>query len=106
MDEPRDDIDTWLEERVTPLHPHPGTFEQIRKRARRRKAGRAVLTAAGAVVVLVGVITVPRVVLSGGSGGQPTALISSPTPVQHVSTGPGKVTGTATPTPAERSATP
>ena len=29
MDEPRDDIDTWLEERVTPLQPHPGTFEQI-----------------------------------------------------------------------------
>jgi hypothetical protein len=106
MDEPRDDIDTWLEERVTPLHPRPDTFEQIRRRARRRKAARAALTAAGAVVVLAGAITVPRVVLSGGFSGQPTALSGSPTPVQHVSTGPGKPAGTGTPRPADRSTTP
>jgi hypothetical protein len=106
MDEPRDDIDTWLETRVTPLQPHPGTFEQIRRRARRRKAGRAALTAAGAVVVLAGAITVPRLILSGGFSGQPTALSSSPTPVQRSSTGPGKPTGTGTPRPDHRSATP
>src|SRR5262252_5172038 len=105
MDEPRDDIDTWLETRVTPLQPHPGTFEQIRRRARRRKAGRAALTAAGAVVVLAGAITVPRLILSGGTGGQPVALPSSPTPVQQISTGPGKPTGTGTPRPTGRSAT-
>ena len=45
MDEPRDDIDAWLEERVTPVLPHPGAYEQIRKRARRRKLGRAALAA-------------------------------------------------------------
>ena len=83
MDEPRDDIDTWLQERVTPLLPHPGSFEQIRRRARRRKAGRAALTAAGAVVVLAGAITVPRLILSGGFGGTPTAQIGSATPVQQ-----------------------
>jgi hypothetical protein len=88
------------------LQPHPGTFDQIRRRARRRKAGRAVLTAAGAVVVLAGVIAVPRLVLSGNSGGQPTTLSRSSTPVQRSSTGPGKLTGTGTPRPANKTATP
>ena len=88
MDEPRDDIDTWLQERVTPLQPHPGTFEQIRRRARRRKLGRATLTAVGAVVVLAGAITVPRLILSGGFRGAPTALTSSSAPVQRSSPSP------------------
>jgi hypothetical protein len=106
MDEPRDDIDTWLEERVTPLQPHPGTFEQIKRRARRRKAGRAVLTAAGAVVVLAGVITVPRLILNGPVGSTPVAQSGPTTPAQRSSTGPGKLTGTGTPGPATKSATP
>src|SRR4029077_12666128 len=73
MDEPRDDIDTWLEERVTPLQPHPGTFEHIRRRARRRKAARAALAGAGAAVVLAGAITVPRLILHGPVGSTPIA---------------------------------
>jgi hypothetical protein len=96
MDEPRDDIDTWLQERVTPLLPHPGTFEQIRRRARRRKLGRATLTAAGAVVVLAGAITVPRLILSGGFGGAPTALSSSSTPVHRSSPSPAGSAQTST----------
>jgi hypothetical protein len=106
MDEPRDDIDSWLEERVTPLQPHPGTFEQIRRRARRRKAGRAALTAAGAVVVLAGAITVPRLILSGGFGGQPTALSSSPAPVQRSSPSPAGPAQTGTSGPQATSSTP
>jgi len=106
MDEPRDDIDTWLEERVTPLQPHPGTFEQISRRARRRKAGRAALTAAGAVVVLAGAITVPRLILSGGFGGQPTALSSSPAPVQRSSPSPATSAQTGTSGPQAASSTP
>jgi hypothetical protein len=106
MDEPRDDIDTWLEERVTPLQPHPGTFEQIRRRARRRKAGRAALTAAGAVVVLAGAITVPRLILNGPAGSTPVASSATATPVQRSSTGPGKLTGTGTPRPTDHSPTP
>src|SRR5215472_1652743 len=106
MDEPRDDIDTWLETRVTPLQPHPGTFEQIRRRARRRKAARAALTAAGAVVVLAGAITVPRLILNGPVGSTPVASSGTATPVQRSSTGPGKLTGTGTPTPTDRSPTP
>src|SRR5215471_16365219 len=106
MDEPRDDIDTWLETRVTPLQPHPGTFEQIRRRARRRKAGRAALTAAGAVVVLAGAITVPRLILNGPVGSTPIAQTGPTTPAQRSSTGPGKPTGTGTKRPDHQSATP
>jgi len=106
MDEPRDDIDTWLETRVTPLQPHPGTFEQIRRRARRRKAGRAALTAAGAVVVLAGAIGIPRLVLNGTAGSTPVAGSGTATPAQRSSTGPGKLTGTGSPRPTDRPATP
>jgi hypothetical protein len=50
----RDPLDDWLEREVQPLPPPPGTFELIRKRARRRKAGRlaATVTSAAAVAVL------------------------------------------------------
>jgi hypothetical protein len=108
MDEPRDDIDTWLETRVTPLQPHPGTFEQIRRRARRRKTARAALTAAGAVVVLAGAITVPRLILNGPVGSTPIAQPRSTATAQESSPGPARpsVNGTggqdassATPTP-------
>ena len=106
MDEPRDDIDTWLQERVTPLLPHPGTFEQIRRRARRRKAARAALTAAGAVVVLAGAITVPRLILSGNFRGAPTAVSSSSAPVQHSSPSPAVSAQTSTSRPDAASSTP
>jgi BNR/Asp-box repeat len=106
MDEPRDDIDTWLQERVTPLLPHPGAFEQIKRRARRRKLGRAALASAGAVVVLAGAITVPRLILSGGTGGAPTALSSSSTPVQRSSPSPAGSAQTSTSGPDAASSTP
>jgi len=83
MDEPRDDIDTWLEERVTPLRPRPGAFEQIRKQARRRKLRQAALAAAGAAVVAAGAIVVPRVILSGHVGGAPVAQSSTSTAPVH-----------------------
>jgi hypothetical protein len=108
MDEPRDDIDTWLEERVTPLLPRPGAFDQIRKRARRRKLGQAAVAAAGAAAVVAGAIVVPRLVLSGPVGGSPAALSGSTTPVHQNSPSPpqpsssgtaGREDGSATPTP-------
>jgi photosystem II stability/assembly factor-like uncharacterized protein len=112
MDEPRDDIDTWLEERVTPLLPRPGTFEQVRKRARRRKLGQATMAVAGAAVVVAGAIAVPRLVLSRHVGGAPLAQASSTTPAQQSSPSPakpsssgttGSVDGSATPTPSPTS---
>jgi hypothetical protein len=107
MDEPHDDIDTWLQERITPLQPHPGAFEQVRKRARRRKLGRATLAVAGAAVVVAGGIAVPRLILSGPVGSTPTALSgptatvrqSSPGPVPSTAGSGGPDSRSATPTP-------
>jgi hypothetical protein len=66
--DPRDDIDTWLNAQVEPLDPPPGTFERIRKQARRRKARRALVSAVSAgtaaAVVALAVLALPRVVPS------------------------------------------
>jgi hypothetical protein len=105
MDEPRDDIDTWLSERVTPLLPHPGAFEQIRKRARRRKMGHAALATAAAVIVVAGAVTVPRLILNRPAGSSPvavsgpTATVRSPSPGPSASGTGGPDTRTATPAP-------
>ena len=74
MDEPRDDIDLWLSERVTPLLPHPGTFERIKKRARRRKMAQVAVAAGGAAVIVAAAVTVPHFVIARLS---PTTSISS-----------------------------
>jgi len=57
----RDEIDSWLDADVQPLAPPPGTFERVSRRARRRKAGRAIASAAGAMVVVAGLAIAPRV---------------------------------------------
>src|SRR6185312_2367992 len=71
-----------------------------------RKAGRAALTAAGAVVVLAGAITVPRLILNGPAGGTPVAGSGTSTPARPSSTGPGKLQSTGTPGQATSSPTP
>src|SRR5215813_3519678 len=57
----RDSVDAWLSAEVEPLAPRPGTFERIRHRARRRKAGKAVMSGAGIVIVVAAAVTVPRI---------------------------------------------
>ena len=106
MDEPRDDIDTWLEERVTPLPPRPGTFQQVKKRARRRKLRQAAIAAAGVAVVAAGAIAIPRVVLSGHVGGTPVAQSGSTTPVHRNSPSPARPSLSGTAGPDSASATP
>ena len=64
MTDPRDDLDTWMNAQVRPLPPQPGTFELIRKRARRRKMTRAAAAAAGAAAVIAVIATVPRLVIT------------------------------------------
>jgi hypothetical protein len=63
-----DDLDTWLHERIDPMLPPPGTFDLIRKRARRRKARQALISAAAAgvvaAVVVLAVVALPKVVPS------------------------------------------
>src|SRR5215470_8435312 len=95
MDEPRDDIDIWLSERVKPLLPNPGTFERIRKRARRRKLAQVGIAAGGAAVIAAAAFTVPHLVLPRVS---PSNAQSRETPSHETPT--PKPTHSATPSPS------
>jgi hypothetical protein len=58
----RDPLEHWLAREIQPLPPPPGTFELIRKRARRRKAGRlAVTVTSAAAVAVLATVGVPAV---------------------------------------------
>jgi photosystem II stability/assembly factor-like uncharacterized protein len=94
---------------VQPLPPPPGTFELIRKRARRRKATRAVAAAAGAAAVIAVIATVPRLVItqlnvgpgpasSGAAAGN--ASSASATPHHHASATPSATPSNSAPPPA------
>jgi hypothetical protein len=93
MGNPRDRIDDWLSADVEPLSPPPGTFDQIRQRARRRKIGRAVMSAAGIVVVIAAAVTVPQIASTlqshGSRPGQPVAAGTPPASVRPTITGKG-----------------
>jgi photosystem II stability/assembly factor-like uncharacterized protein len=58
----RDDLDSWLDGRVDPLSPPPGTFELIQRRARRRKYRKLAITAGAAAAVVAAAVTIPQVV--------------------------------------------
>ena len=62
MADRRDDVDAWLGERIDPLPPPPGTFELIKRRARRRKYRKLAITATSAAVIVAAAVTVPQVV--------------------------------------------
>jgi len=62
MADRHDDIDDWLGERINPLPPPPGTFDLIKRRARRRKIRRLAITATSAAVIVAAAVTVPQVV--------------------------------------------
>jgi hypothetical protein len=81
MSEPRDRIDDWLTREVEPLPPPPGTFERISRRARRQKARRAAVSAAGVAVVIGVAAAVPGIVsaVRGGSH-QPAAPVAANSP--------------------------
>jgi photosystem II stability/assembly factor-like uncharacterized protein len=109
MTDPRDDLDTWMNAQVQPLPPPPGTFELIRKRARRRKATRAVAAAAGAAAVIAVIATVPRLVItqlnvgpgpasSGAAAGNTSSAI--PPEHHHASATPSAVPPSSAPPPA------
>jgi BNR/Asp-box repeat len=95
MGEPRDRIDDWLSADVEPMPPRPGTFDKIQHRARRRKMSRAMMSAAGIVVVIAAAVTVPQIVSTphghGTTQGQPVAVGTHPVQVQPTITGKGGV---------------
>src|SRR6266487_223190 len=61
MADPRDPIDDWLGSDIELMHPRPGAFERISRRARRRKNIRALTTAAAAFVIVAAAWTAPQV---------------------------------------------
>jgi hypothetical protein len=80
--DPRDDVDAWLSERIEPLPPPPGTFDLIKRRARRRKYRRLAITATSAAVLVAAAVTVPQVVnlpmLSPSPTQSPAAVAGHP----------------------------
>jgi hypothetical protein len=103
MPDRRDDVDAWMKAEIQPLPPPPGTFDLIRKRARRRKLTRAAVAAAGAAAVIAVIATVPRLVI--------TQLQVSPGPAasnadagQNSAAGTGHHRASATPQPSPASA--
>jgi photosystem II stability/assembly factor-like uncharacterized protein len=62
MPDRRDDLDSWLDGRIEPLPPPPGTFELIKQRARRRKYRRLAVGAGAAAAVVAAAVTIPQVV--------------------------------------------
>ena len=61
MDDRRDELDGWLHERIDPLPPPPGTFELIKRRARRRKFRQAAVSAGALAAIIAAIIVVPHV---------------------------------------------
>jgi hypothetical protein len=62
MPDRHDDVDAWLGERIEPLPPPPGTFDLIKRKARRRKYRKLAITAGSAAVIVAAAVTVPQVV--------------------------------------------
>ncbi|HWG14299.1 MAG TPA: hypothetical protein VG268_13590 [Streptosporangiaceae bacterium] len=62
--EPGEDVDRWLQARIDPLPPPPGTFDLIKKRVRRRRYRQVAVSAAVAAAVAGAVVVVPRVATS------------------------------------------
>jgi hypothetical protein len=73
MPDRHDDVDAWLSERIEPLPPPPGTFDLIKRRARRRKYRKLAITAGSAAVIVAAAVTVPQVVNLPVLNPKPTA---------------------------------
>jgi hypothetical protein len=87
----RDELDNWLERDVTPLYPSPGSFERIRRVARKRKRRQALLAAGCCAVLVAAGATAPQLAsaLSHGSGHSPPPLAQGSRPAEPQTTAPG-----------------
>jgi hypothetical protein len=97
--DPGDHIGSWLDAGVQPLAAPPGAFEQIRKRAWRRKVTRAIASVAGAAVIIAGLAALPRVIPSlprPGSRRAATSVSGSP-PAPHRPAVPSQAAATPSP---------
>jgi hypothetical protein len=78
MADRRDDVDDWLSKRIEPLPPPSGTFELIKRRARRRKYRKLAITATSAALIVAAAVTIPQVV---------SLPMLSPNPTSNVAAG-------------------
>jgi hypothetical protein len=98
MTNPSDPIEDWLGTDVELLPPRPGTFEQIHRRARHRKAAVALSAGAGVAVLIVAAATLPQFLPNQGGG--PSKVVpensrtSTPQPSRHRSPKPRHTPGT------------
>ena len=92
-------VDRWLNQQVWPMAPPDGAFEQITKRARRRKMRHAAISGASGAVVAVAVAVTATLGLAGGlgtSGPGKFVIAASGSAATPSSTGTQKTLGTAT----------
>ena len=103
--QPGEDVDGWLQARIDPLPPPPGTFDLIKRRVRRRRYRQVAVSAAVAAAVAGAVVVVPRVATSvlhvnQNPTAQGVASAGSPTPKQPTArSGVGSAAGSAAATP-------
>jgi len=106
MADRRDDVDSWLSERINPLPPPPGTFDLIKRRARRRKYRKLAITASSAAVLVAAAVTVPQVVNLNVLSPNPTSGVAAGHPSTATPSGAAGTQATSavsqvpTPTPA------
>src|SRR5580704_14264086 len=104
MADRRDNIDDWLNERINPLPPPPGTFELIKRRARHRKIRRLAIPATSAAVIVAAAVTVPQVVNLPVLNPTPTSAAQAGHTATATSTGPGRAeSASAVPPPSAAS---
>jgi hypothetical protein len=104
MADRRDNIDDWLNERINPLPPPPGTFELIKRRARHRKIRRLAITATSAAVIVAAAVTVPQVVNLPVLNTTPTSAAQAGHTATATRTGAGRTeVSTAAPQPSAAS---
>ncbi|MGO8890094.1 MAG: hypothetical protein ACLP8X_41675, partial [Streptosporangiaceae bacterium] len=91
----RRDIDDWLSQRINPLPPPPGTFELIKRRARRRKVRKLAITATSAAVIVAAAVTVPQVVNLPVLNQNPTSAAQAGQPASATPAGGGRTQSSA-----------
>jgi photosystem II stability/assembly factor-like uncharacterized protein len=83
MTDRRDPIEAWLSADVELMPPPAGAFERVHRRARQRRAMKAMTAAAGAAVVIAGAVVIPQVAGGFRTNNAPPAIIkmtAKPTP--------------------------
>jgi hypothetical protein len=98
-----DGVEAWLSQHIEPLPPPPGTFELIKRRARRRKFRKLAITAASAAVLVAAAVTVPQVVNLNVLSPNPTSGVAAG---QHSSATPATGGGSAQSSAATRTPAP